>query len=254
MAVLNIFTDASIITNSKGVTIGCAGFVSTVGIYDTYCCPDNESGVYERKFQILYDSTNNQSESIAVFLGVMHAVENRQYFDRINLISDSQWCIFSLIKWLNNWIYTIDSNGQMYSTSGPVKNQNVFEQIVRLVVDTNLPINFYHCKGHVNGSNLNKALNTFMVSNVFKREDLRQYAQNLNPSISEMDIIRWMADYNDQVDQGTRNVLLIPDHPNHIRYLETMTSGFLPFRYKLTPTDVQKFQQLTSGRKELRFC
>lgn len=155
MKELNIFTDASIITTVYGETIGCAGAI----------CLENNNIC---KFEILRDSTNNISEITAVRLAVELALVHRDKFDVVNIWADSQWSIFGLTKWIRSWMNNT-CNGIMYNSSGDiVKNQQIFLCIMKLIIDNNLKVNFYHIKGHVDIHNIrsiNNAISVFNRSN-----------------------------------------------------------------------------------------
>lgn len=179
---MNIFTDASIITSSFEETIGCAGAI---------CYEDNNIFKYE----IVRDSTNNISELTAIKLAVLLAIENRYNFDRFNIYADSQYAIFGLTKWLNGWINNTE-NGILYNSSGmPVKNQEIFLSIIKLIIKNKIPINFYHVKGHVN---INNFVSVNNATNVFKKSN------NVNVSRNE---IYNMTKMNNLVDKNTRNLL-----------------------------------------------
>lgn len=182
MRQMNIFTDASIMTSKFGETIGCAGAI---------CYENNELCKYE----ILRDSTNNISEITAVKLAVQLALENKGRFDSFNIYADSQWSIFGLTKWLGSWFNNMQ-NGIMYNSSGmPVKNQQIFLSIIRLIVDNYIPINFYHVKGHVNVhdfTSMEKASKVFHTSNGVHIPRTKMYD---------------IAKMNNLVDHNTRELL-----------------------------------------------
>lgn len=182
MGTLNIFTDASIIKTDYGETIGCSGAI---------CLENNNISKYE----ITRDSTNNIAEITAVLLAVQLAIENRDKFDVVNIWADSQWSIFGLTKWIRSWINNMD-NFIMYNSSGdPVKNQQLFGIIIRLITDSNLRVNFYHIKGHVDPRNISSVQNAV---NVFERSN--------GCSISR-DKIYHAINMNNLVDKTTRDLL-----------------------------------------------
>lgn len=150
---INIFTDASIITTSYNETIGCAGAI---------CMEDHNLN----KFEIHRDSTNNISEISAVRLAVELALENN--LSEVNIWSDSQWSIFGLTKWIGSWVANMDNYILKNSSGESVKNQQIFLSIIKTIIDNNLHVNFYHIKGHVNTTDIksiSRAVSVFYKSN-----------------------------------------------------------------------------------------
>lgn len=178
---INIFTDASVIKTIYGETIGCAGAI----------CLENNNIC---KFEIQRDSTNNISELSAIKLAVELAIENRNN-NIINIWADSQWAIFGLTKWNRSWLNNICNNILISSSGQPVKNQYLFLSIMKLIVQNEIKINFYHIKGHIdtkNISSINHAINVFNKSN--------------STSISR-DKLYMAANMNNMVDKQTRELL-----------------------------------------------
>ena len=150
---INIFTDASIITTSYNETIGCAGAI---------CMEDHNLN----KFEIHRDSTNNISEISAVRLAVELALENN--LSEVNIWSDSQWSIFGLTKWIGSWVANMNNYILKNSSGESVKNQQIFLSIIKTIIDNNLHVNFYHIKGHVNTTDIksiSRAVSVFYKSN-----------------------------------------------------------------------------------------
>lgn len=212
---MNIFTDASIITSPFEETIGCAGAI---------CYEDNNIFKYE----IVRDSTNNISELTAIKLAVLLAIENRHNFNIFNIYADSQYAIFGLTKWLNGWINNTE-NGILYNSSGmPVKNQEIFLSIIKLIVKNKIPINFYHVKGHVN---INNFVSINNAANVFKKSN------NVNVSRNE---IYNMTKMNNLVDKNTRNLL----KEKYINERENIVRGVI--QPILTKEDINIYYNLVS--------
>lgn len=183
MSQMNIFTDASIMTSKYGETIGCAGAV---------CYENNDIC----KYKILRDCTNNISEITAIKLGIELAIENRyRRFETLNIYADSQWAIFGLTKWIRSWSRNT-INGIMYNSSGtPVKNQEMFLSVIKLIVDNNLPVNFYHVKGHVD---IHSFVSVANAANTFGKSNNTHINRSKIYDISEM---------NNLVDRTTRDLL-----------------------------------------------
>lgn len=179
---INIFTDASITKSIYGETIGCSGAI---------CMEDNNTC----KFEISRDSTNNISEIMAIKLAVELAIENKEKFDIVNIWSDSQLSIYGLTKWIRSWIDNMENYRLMNSSKEYVKNQHIFLSIIKMIVDNNLRVNFYHIKGHVaekDFKSINHAVSVFVKSN--------------NTTISRDKIYRAVI-MNNMVDNQTRQML-----------------------------------------------
>lgn len=178
---LNIFTDASITKTINGETVGCSGAIiedSSIASYD-----------------INRDSTNNIAEITAVLLAVRIAIANKDKYDIINIWSDSQFTIFGLTKWIRAWVYNSVNHSLKNSSNETVKNQQLFLYIVKLILDNDIRINFYHIKGHVDTNNLNSVTHAITVFNRTNRAP-----------ISRERIIK-AATMNNIVDNNTRMIL-----------------------------------------------
>ena len=191
---LNIFTDASIYKEPDGYTISCPGALCV-----TTC--NNEVNILEKdcgEKNLIFNSTNNEGEISAISLGLFYAIKYRNMFDNFNLFSDSNICIQGLNNWIFNWLENINSDGLMISSSGkPVANQSIISGIYNTIIEMNIPINFYHQKGHVDSNKqklLDKAYEDFKITNNIK-DDV------------DMDIIKCISFYNDIVDVDTKDTL-----------------------------------------------
>ena len=180
--VLEIYTDASIKAFDNGRTFGCSGAL----------CATNGESIYN----INPDTTNNRSELIAIYNGVVLADNIRKRINelcQVHLYSDSQFGVFGLTKWIYGWIKTMDDNGIMYGSNGqPVKNQELFAMILSYLSINKLKVNFHHMAGHVRYTStkmLSKANDTFNKSNGYylRPEDIYKISY-----------------YNDIVDKTSR--------------------------------------------------
>ena len=179
---LNIFTDASITKTIYGETIGCSGAI----------CSENKNLA---KYEISRDSTNNISEITAIKLGVELALENRDKFDIVNIWSDSQWSVFGLTKWIRSW-YNNYSNYALYNSSGEeVKNQQIFLEIIKLIIDNNLKVNFYHIKGHVDPKRIKSVKHAVAV--FYRSNDMRISRDKIYNAVI----------MNNLIDNETRSIL-----------------------------------------------
>ena len=194
--ILEIYTDASIKTYPNGRVFGCSGAI----------CPI----IGQSSFTINQDTTNNQSELIAIYIGIKLAkqiIDCNPLYKEIHLYSDSQFGIFGLSKWMNGWVKTLDSNEIIYgSNKEPVKNQQLFYMILEYLCENNLRIKLFHQPGHIaynNPMKLKEANEVFKKSNGYY--------------ISEDDIYK-ISFYNDLVDRATRTKLENIDPSNYLMF------------------------------------
>lgn len=164
---LNVFTDASVKhSKDKTYTVGCPGFTIFKG----------RQMILPVQSQYIPDSTNNESEIIAIVNALYYILCNRIYFGDItviNIFSDSKISIYGLREWYNSWRRNIH-NGVMYNSSGkPVANGRFFIEAIGIMDALNIKVNLYHCNGHINifdNSSINKFIKTFHKENQCTRE------------------------------------------------------------------------------------
>ena len=213
--IYNIFTDASIIKTIYGETIGCAGAVGVPSL-------NSENTIVST--QILRNSTNNNSEITAILLGIHMALNVPKNY-KINLFSDSKICVYGLREWIFNWANNRLPDGTMVSSSGtPVANQNIFLDIINLIIVNKLPINIYHQKGHVTNTedSLSNATKVFFESNgilldkndVINISDMNNYIDNYTRAK--------LNTYMDNKNNVGKNVL--PSTLNHTKAIERIVT------------------------------
>lgn len=198
--IINVFTDASI-KKVDDTTFGCPGYAISVasknkGLYN----------YYTNGKAITLDSTNNQSEIYAIFLGLYATYSdinlNRipiqsQIPSQINLFSDSKISISGLREWIFNWRYNPKDN-LLYSSSGkPVANQHIFLEIINMIIYNNIPVNFYHIDGHKSAMSPKDIVQC--------QNDFTKF--NMLYDLVDRDIITEIVVMNNQVDHSTRNRL-----------------------------------------------
>lgn len=183
--ILNIFCDASV-RLSGNVYSSCYGAIAIT-------C-DQE---IDRICRVNYDSTNNNGEIKAIRAGICLAIKYQYQFDQINLFSDSQISLFGIRDRILNWSCN-PNTGTMYNASGTkVYSQDVYIDIVNLIVLYNLRVNMFHQKGHVDFSKAKdrmKAAHVFITSNGIRNK-------------VDFDLIRYISIYNDKVDIETKRIL-----------------------------------------------
>lgn len=187
--IINLFCDASIDNNMK---IACGGCY--IIYQDEYkITPINTRLIIQN------NATNNSSEILAIWAGVIESIKLRKNFPGavFRLFSDSKISLYGLRDWMKNWIKNIDCNGVLISSSRtPVANQQTFIDIYNSIVENNMKIELYHQRGHVKEGkvSLEKARAHFIRAN------------KVSPEALGLDIVK-LSEYNDIIDNLTRSSL-----------------------------------------------
>jgi ribonuclease HI len=222
---LNIFTDASILKMSNGETIGCAGANVING-------PSPLMNVLEQDMRIIRRSTSNNSEIQAVKLGIEKALKYRNNYKTVNLISDSKISIYGLREWIFNWIINSGNSARLIgSTNKEVANQHIILQIIYMILDNDLRINFYYQNGHVVISNDDSLLES---------KKLFIELNNLRHDV-DIELIKNISIANNAIDKLTRNTL------KSSQFGESYSTPMM--RYIYNPFDVDKYSKLINSRR-----
>jgi ribonuclease HI len=90
-------------------------------------------------------TTNNRMELTAVInaLKELSSLNNRGYSD-IRIYTDSQYVQKGISQWIQTWL----KKGWRNSTGKPVKNKQLWQELLALT--ENLPITWHWVKGHAN--------------------------------------------------------------------------------------------------------
>lgn len=184
--IYDIYTDASIDPSTK---MSCSGAI-------TVNRKTNE--IVNKIYLLIPNSTNNNGEIAAVWLGVNSAINlkhtnNNPYL--VNLLSDSQISLFGVRTWILNWIRNV-KGGQLCTSSGAVSNQEWFVDIYRAITMHGIKLKFFHIKGHVvdTSRSMFEADRMFRTSNKISARDVGMSIQNI-------------AYYNNMVDAESRNAI-----------------------------------------------
>ena len=181
--VLNIFCDASLRHRGEATDI-CYGSIAV-----------NKDNIIDSIYRVNTDSTNNRGEAMALLAGLYLAIKYRNTYSVINIFSDSQISIFNVRDRYIDWKFI---DGDYYIKSGGVlSNQDVYTQILYIICEYDLHINFFHQKGHVNNNlfkDVIKATNVFAASNRVHRK-------------IDYSFIRYISKYNNIVDAYSRSIL-----------------------------------------------
>lgn len=168
---LNIFTDASVKQKRDKGYISCYGAICVV------TRENGETEIIEQSYEIIDNATNNKGELCGIYLSVLLAIKYRNNFNKINIISDSQFSVFSLTKWIYKWVNNIQDNRYISSSNADVANQDMIKLIINTILLNNLHVNIYHQKGHANTNKMfNRARTVFQNSNGILLDDFETRA------------------------------------------------------------------------------
>lgn len=181
--ILNIFTDASIKNRPNGKFSGCYG--ATAIVCDI---------IIDQECRINSDTTNNNAEIKGLRAGVILALRHRKNYQVINIFSDSQISVFGLRDRIIYW--NIVNGVSMTRSNTPVKSQEIYYEIINLILSNRLSINLYHQKGHVD----NKYSSLLEAEHVFSSSNGMRCKIDLN-------FIRYISKWNNYIDIETRNIL-----------------------------------------------
>lgn len=212
--VLNVFTDASTSSgdDKQNLAVG-SGFILV-----------NQDQIIGSDVVVFPATTSAFGELYAVFMGVSaiytdvytkryYGIEP-QYQCIYNLFSDSLYAIQAIRSWIIGWMKKakprkaiVNENGQteyqhpiLTNSEGKIKHQECLLHIVDTIIASNVHINLYHIKGHMNPEkeyDINKAMNLFVKCNkdILKGARVpKEYIQN---------IIYW----NNKIDIYSRKIL-----------------------------------------------
>ena len=195
---LNIFTDASMYNGTyNGYTVGCAGVELATSILRTDIVTNLYPNGYIPNYVVTLDTTNNNSELIALRQGLLFAIANKDRFKTINIFSDSLLSVNSLNDWVQSWFYKSLKNRDWIfrnSSGAPVANQDIIKNIMVLIYYNDLRINIYHMRGHCS-NNLELVKRDFIKFNQLK-----------DNMVSDL-FIKQIADINDIVDKRSRDIM-----------------------------------------------
>lgn len=199
--VLNIFTDASMSAETyNGYKIGCSGVELATTYQEREIIYNLYPTGYIPNYLVTLDTTNNNSELLAIRQGILFAVANKNRFKQINLFSDSLISIKALTEWIDGWFYKAlkmrDPNFTLITSSNvPVSNQSIIKNIISLIYYNDLNIRFYHQRGHC------------LDNPKLAKLDFKKF-NNIHPSVNVTDgFIEQISLINDIVDQRSRQIM-----------------------------------------------
>lgn len=156
MIELNIFTDGGC-RNNPGLGAWC------------YCVQHDSGDAWIHRSEVNPSTTNNEMELTAIYEALSWVKDYALGFVppiRVNLHSDSQYCINSITIWMKNWIKQNSMEGR--------PNQDLLLKIFDLINDPEfqdlIELKFFKLKGHsgVLGNELadkylNQAMDRFLL-------------------------------------------------------------------------------------------
>ncbi len=131
---MQIYTDGSSLGNPGP---GGWGFViiknEELGIKN-----DIEIGGYEK------NTTNNRMELLAVIESFKYIKKSDFLNKKITIFADSNYVLSGVTSWVYNW----EKNGWRTANKKEVLNQDLWKELISLVRESNLKINWEKVKGH----------------------------------------------------------------------------------------------------------
>lgn len=228
---INIFSDGSILNLNNGSAIGCPGAI--IVYFNEY----GSEIIYDTYTDLINNTTNNDTEIRSIFLGL--SVLNSRYKSllqrttNINIFSDSKICICGLREWIYSWMSNTH-NGVLYNSSGePVKNQDMFIETAREIIEIGKTTNLYHQKGHVkhSDSSIDNARKVFYESNGYMIRD--RY------------LLETISYYNNLIDKITKN-----DLNDNKDMLVRQQYKIRPFRFSPDKVNMPRYLELTNKNKK----
>jgi ribonuclease HI len=189
---LNVFTDASLRKISNVETWVSSGVIAVYG-----------NTIVSDDYRVYKNQTSNYAELKAIKLGINIAQDICRQVPSIkvvNLFSDSQISIYGIRDRIFNW--RIINNTMVGYGNKIIANQDIFLEIMNLIVMCNLHINFWHQKGHSDESSIQKSRYSFITSNRIV---------GANESNVDFEFIKYINRFNQMVDNASRKLLYQTD-------------------------------------------
>ena len=160
-----IFTDSSFRKNPN-----CPQN-SAIGITAPAYCVYHNNILINQGYKILVNSTSQQGELYALYLGIMVCRSYRN-FPYIRIFSDNQNAVFSVRDRIFQWIKDTNDGIPVLGFDGRIKNQSYIMDIINTILYNDIQIELYHVKGHVknSSSSIHNAKELFKLSNYIKEQ------------------------------------------------------------------------------------
>jgi ribonuclease HI len=194
----------------------------------------------EYGFNIMNHTTSQVGELNAILVGVMMAYKYQLQGYTVRIFSDSLNSILAVRDRIFDWVYkdSISIGPSKYmGNNGTVKNQEHIMNIIYEILSNNMPIDFYHVKGHVNTYNLNSIVDAV---DIFRRH---------NNFLIDLDTAAVISNRNNEVDQYSTDML----NKNHMDPKYDM-SGLTPgITIGYAPFDMGKYFNLVNYKNAVKF-
>jgi len=226
---INVFTDASLVRKND-TPITCSGFITM-----------QDGNIIDKGLKVIHGSTNMYGEIYAIKMGIENLLQYKDTDRFLNLFSDSRVSIFGLREWIMLWYSNSQDKILKNSSNVPVYNQEVILEIMRLIVQSKVHVNFYHIPGHMRPNNeedMSKFRSIFL-----KNFNSDNYFNNPLSCIPN-DILVEMCVYNNMIDKMSRHYLnqIVEskdyDPNKYKRY------SIYPFYWFPKEQDMETYQQL----------
>ena len=201
---LNIFSDASILKTNDN-TYGCFGAICVV-----------EDEIIDYQYMVKEQTTVNECEILGILLSLNFANRYKGRFKFINIFSDSLLSVKGLTEYIYGWKY---NNYCLYNSNHEaVANQSMFIEAYELYQNLLLQspnIKLFWQAAHMN---IQSSKDLCTATNKFKQYN--HYYGNV-----DLNFIRYISQYNNFVDNATRQYLKRYEQPiytvNPIKFFPT---------------------------------
>ena len=192
---LNIFSDASTL-QVNNIMYGCFGAICVV-----------EDEIIDYMYMVKEYTTVNECEISGILLGLRFAYKYMGNFKSINLFSDSLISVKGLTEYIYGWKY---NNYCLYNSNHEVvANQALFIEAYDLfqrILLSNPNVRIFWQAAHMKTENANDLC---MAADKFKKNN-RYYGS------IELNFIRYISQYNNFVDNATRQYLKRYEQPAYV--------------------------------------
>lgn len=157
-----------------------------------------ESNIYNIKYEKynISEGTISFGEMNAIYIALVKIEE----LIKLNIIpkkcniilfSDSEYCIKSLNEWIFSWYSKKNGNEYIKSDGKKVVYQYLIDNIIKIIVNSNMNIKMYHTYGHVDNNDYEK----------LKKLKMKLFKSGLKVNTQ---LVKQISNYNSVVDCNSR--------------------------------------------------
>lgn len=230
---INVFTDASVLNlkdNNQNVQVTCSGFITV-----------KDGFVEQNGLKITHNATNSYGEIYAIKMGVENLLSHSDSDRFLNIFSDSKVSILGLRLWMESWHQNSKNKILFNSSNSPVFNQEIFLEIVRLIVQYNVHISFYHIPGHMRPNNINDMKNFKEI--FLKNFQSNSYFENQLANVPD-DILVELCNFNNVIDNMTRDYLHEIVYSDNYNPNDYKRYSIYPFYWFPKKEDIENYKKL----------